>query len=44
MNIYYKYNKKRTTGKYCEAESKPDNWNENWADGFTNIVWGYKEN
>ena len=31
---------------YCEAESKPIGWNDNWTavdDGMT-VVWGYKEN
>lgn len=28
---------------YCEAESKPDGWNENWCETKSGqIVWGYK--
>ena len=28
---------------YCEAESKPDGWYENWCNGAKEVVWGYKE-
>lgn len=27
---------------YCEAESKPSDWNENWDQYLDNVVWGYK--
>lgn len=28
---------------YCEAESKPDGWADNWNDGSITVVWGYIE-
>ena len=28
---------------YCEAESKPEGWDENWCVGAKEIVWGHKE-
>lgn len=27
---------------YCEAESKPDGWNERWNSSGHNVTWGYK--
>lgn len=27
---------------YCEAESKPKNWDENWNVDNCNVVWGYE--
>ena len=27
---------------YCEAESKPDGWVQNWAGAGCQVVWGYK--
>ena len=27
---------------YCEAESKPDGWNEHWNSGNRPVHWGYK--
>lgn len=27
---------------YCEAETKPLNWDENWKDSGCTVVWGYK--
>ncbi|MBR7100727.1 MAG: leucine-rich repeat protein [Clostridia bacterium] len=27
---------------YCEAESKPDGWDESWSNGAADIIWGYK--
>ena len=29
---------------YCEAESKPSDWHENWDGDAKWVVWGYKEN
>ena len=26
---------------YCEAQSKPTNWSNNWANSFINVIWGY---
>ena len=28
---------------YCEAESKPEGWDENWCVGAKEVVWGHKE-
>ena len=28
---------------YCEAESKPEGWNENWNIDNRTVVWGYKQ-
>ena len=27
---------------YCEAEEKPDGWEENWSEGAKEVIWGYK--
>lgn len=29
---------------YCEAASKPQEWNDNWNSSNRPVVWGYKEN
>ena len=28
---------------YCEAEQKPEGWDENWSNGAKEVVWGDKE-
>jgi len=28
---------------YCEAESKPEGWHEDWEPGTRTVIWGYKE-
>ena len=28
---------------YCEVESKPDSWDDDWARNVKEVVWGYTE-
>ncbi len=29
---------------YCEVESKPDSWDDEWAQNVKEVIWGYKGN
>ena len=36
------FNNSPNTIVYCEAESKPDGWDDNWDRSVKEVIWGYK--